>query len=298
VWLAFVLGWLFPGLGHVYAGALLRAVLAIAVLWIVLLPAGTLVRVLLDFSPGAVILGLALSLAFTLVVPIDGALTARRRRTEPPRRWNRLLVYAAYAVLVTLLSWPLSAWWMENSPFRTFKIPSGAMADTLLIGDYIIADMRSSKLFPVQRGEVVVFRQPEEPAVFNVKRVVGLPGETIELRQGLLYVDGQRFEEPYIEDSYKDRDPKKNFGPIVVSDQHFFMLGDHRNQSADSRFIGQIPSALLEGRVRSIWLSYDEPPGAIYMTAPERLRAWLNRWHQLFTRTRWDRVGRAVTSPP
>jgi signal peptidase I len=282
-----LLGFFWPGLGHLYAGAPLRGVGAVAALFVVVIPAVVLARVLLDFSETSVIIGVVVAIALFLLVPLDGALTARRRRGHPPTRWNRVWIYVAYAVLYSVLSGPLIKWELDHFWFRTFKIPSGAMMDTLLIGDMVIADMRKSKLFPLRRGQIIVFRHPEKLDVAYIKRAIGLPGETVELRDGFLYVDGRRVDEPYVQPDFRQQDPHRNFGPLVVQQDHYFVLGDHRNQSSDSRFWGQVPQALVEGRARSIWWSYDEG-------SAEGLSAWAANLFRIITRVRWERLGRSL----
>jgi len=185
--------------------------------------------------------------------------------------------------------------------FQQSKIPSGSMMDTLLVGDYIMvnrfiyAPSASSwedallPLRPIERGDVIVFKHPDEPEVDFIKRVVGLPGEIVELLDGHLHVNGERIEEPYVEAAYRRRDPKRNFGPIEVLPDQYFVLGDHRDQSADSRFWGQVPRGLIKGRALLIWWSYDEVNGKIYMTLPERLSSWGNKLLHFFTRSRWGR---------
>lgn len=185
--------------------------------------------------------------------------------------------------------------------FQQSKIPSGSMMDTLLIGDYImvnrfvyaprIFDWESSllPLRQIRRGDVVVFKQPNEPEVDFIKRIVGLPGDIVELRDGYLYVNQQRVEEPYVQDEYRRQDPKKEYGPVEVRPDHYYVMGDHRNMSADSRFWGQVPRGLIKGRALLIWWSYEEQPGKIYMSLPERLTSWGSKILHFFTRSRWGR---------
>jgi len=181
------------------------------------------------------------------------------------------------------------------------------MMDTLLIGDYIMVnrfvyaphafdwERRLLPHRPVRRGDVVVFKQPDEPEVDFIKRVIGLPGDTIELRNGFLFVNGEPHEEPYVEEIYRRQDPKKNLGPVQVRPDHYFVLGDHRDQSADSRFWGQVPRALMKGRALMIWWSYDEPPGTkVYKTFPELLRSWGGKAVHFLTRSRWERCFRLI----
>lgn len=185
--------------------------------------------------------------------------------------------------------------------FQQSKIPSGSMMDTLLIGDYIMVnrfvyaphvfDWETSLLpvRPIRRQDVIVFKQPLEPEIDFIKRVVGIPGDIVELRDGYLHINGEEVEEPYVSDVYRRQDRKKNFGPVEVRPGHYFVLGDHRDQSADSRFWEQVPRRLIKGRALLIWWSYEEKPGQIYMSLPERLASWGSKIRHFFTRTRWER---------
>ena len=102
-----------------------------------------------------------------------------------------------------------------------------------------------------KRFDVVVCRYPGRGDTNFVKRVVGLPGDTVELRQGYLYVNGERYEEPYILDEYRGGS-LNNFGPYEVPEGEYFVMGDHRNNSNDSRAQGAIPRDMILGHVRSI----------------------------------------------
>ena len=134
-----------------------------------------------------------------------------------------------------------------------------------------------------------MFKQPDEPEVDFIKRIVGIPGDIVELKNGHLHVNGQLVDEPYVQDRYRQQDPKKNYGPIQVESDNYFMMGDHRNQSADSRFWGQVPRRLIKGRALLIWWSYEEQAGKIYMSLPERLASWGSKIVHFFTRSRWSR---------
>jgi signal peptidase I len=176
--------------------------------------------------------------------------------------------------------------------FQQSKIPSGSMMDTLLIGDFIMvnrfvystaASALERALLPIreiERGDVVVFKQPQEPEIDFIKRVVGLPGDTVELREGLLYVNGSYVEEPHVEEEYRRLDRNGNYGPIAVEPDNYFVLGDHRNQSQDSRFWGQVPRGLMKGRALLIWWSFYDPRERQQgLTVPlgERGLGWLKK---------------------
>jgi signal peptidase I len=298
IWLAAVLGLIWPGLGHLYAGAPMRGLVALAAWLVLIVPLNILARATLDFSKIAVIVGIVVAVLLVALVPLDSACTARRRQEEPPTRWNRGWIYIVYVVLFALVAQPIAIWEINHCWFRKFVIPSEAMMDTLLVGDVVIADMRKSTLFPVRRGDIVVFRAPPKPEILLMKRVIGLPGETVELRDGLLFVDGRSVDEPYVRPDYRERDRKRNVGPVSVSQDHYYVLGDHRNQSADSRFWGFVPRSNLEGRARSIWWSYESASPVPYGNLLERQKAWLAGRARVLTHARWERLGRRIERAP
>ena len=185
--------------------------------------------------------------------------------------------------------------------FQQSKIPSGSMMDTLLTGDYIMVNRFvyaprwfdwESKLLPtrdIRRGDVVVFKQPKEPEIDFIKRVVGLPGDELELRHGYLYVNGVQTEEPYVQHQYRRTDYKRNFGPVTVPAGNYFVMGDHRNCSQDSRVWGPVPRELIKGRALLIWWSFEEQSRP-YPTLGQRLRSWGRRIVHFVGDTRWNRV--------
>ena len=190
--------------------------------------------------------------------------------------------------------------------FQQSKIPSGSMMDTLLIGDYIMVNRFvyaptifdwEKKILPVRdirRGDVVVFKQPQLPEVDYIKRVIGLPGDEVELRAGYLYVNGTYIEEPYVEDVYRRTDDKRDFGPIRVEPGRYFVMGDHRNSSSDGRVWGFVPRELMKGRALLIWWSFDEESSAEPQPVGKRMKSWLQKLIYFFPRSRWERCFRLI----
>lgn len=185
--------------------------------------------------------------------------------------------------------------------FQQSKIPSGSMEDTLLIGDYIMVnrfvysptlfdwEMKMLPLRAIRRGDIIVFKYPPEPEVDYIKRVVGVPGDTLEVRRGHLHVNGELAEEPYVNEVYRERE---FFGPVEVPPGHYFVMGDHRNKSSDSRVWGTVPRELIKGRALLIWWSYDEDPDAARRQGVDNLKGlfsklvhfpWRSRWRRCFT---------------
>jgi signal peptidase I len=191
---------------------------------------------------------------------------------------------------------------------RTFvvqqsEIPSSSMEDTILVGDYILVNRFlyaptsfdiERALLPtreVRRGDVLVFGKQDLPEVDYIKRAVGLPGDTVQLRDGFLYVNDQLVDEPYVGELYHKA---ANFGPVTVKPGHYFMLGDHRNMSADSRVWGQLPQELIKGRAFMILFSTsarppdDEQPGRVTFISLFR------KLYNLGFHARWDRTFRSI----
>ncbi len=182
--------------------------------------------------------------------------------------------------------------------FQQSKIPSGSMEDTLLIGDYIMvnryvfspADSAWERaLLPVRdvrRGDVIVFKFPAEPETDYIKRVIGLPGDTLEIRKGFVYANGQRLDDPYVKSAYRLPD---TYAPFVVPEGRYWVMGDHRDRSSDSRVWGFVSRDLIKGRALLIWWSYTEGPNDINLRGMDQLKAIGNKVAHLFTRSRWGR---------
>lgn len=111
------------------------------------------------------------------------------------------------------------------------KVPSGSMENTIMIGDRVVASRLSYVFGDPKRGDIIVFPFPDDESVDFIKRIIGLPGDTIEGRDGLVYINGEPLEEPYVMDKLDN-----DFGPYVVPEDSYFMMGDNRNNSEDSRY--------------------------------------------------------------
>jgi len=182
--------------------------------------------------------------------------------------------------------------------FQQSKIPSGSMEDTLLIGDYIMVNRFvfspapsawEKALLPVRevrRGDVIVFKFPAEPEVDYIKRVIGLPGDTIEIRRGIVYANGQRIDDPYVKEAYRLPD---TFEPFAVPERSYWVMGDHRDRSSDSRVWGFVDRDLIKGRALLIWWSYKEGPNDINLRGMDQLKAIGSKIAHFVTRSRWSR---------
>ena len=142
----------------------------------------------------------------------------------------------------------LVAFAVKTFLIQAFFIPSGSMLPTLHEDDRVLVNKLSYDLHDVHRGDLVVFERPEGDSVGQIKdlikRVVGLPGERIEARDGHVYIDGQRLDEPYLPDGTQTT----NLEPQTVPEGHVFVMGDNRGDSMDSRVFHAIDQDLIVGR--------------------------------------------------
>jgi signal peptidase I len=129
--------------------------------------------------------------------------------------------------------------------YQPVKIEGNSMTPLLSDHEAIVINKLVYHFEPIHRGDVVVFRHPLDATKSFIKRIVGLPGETVQIRQGLVYVNGHRVPEPYVPSQYEDL---SDFGPIQVPSGSYFVLGDHRSSSNDSRVFGTVARRLIEGR--------------------------------------------------
>ena len=142
--------------------------------------------------------------------------------------------------------------------FQPFKIPSGSMLQTLMVGDHLLVNKMVYLFSPPERGDIIVFRPPHEPDKDFVKRVIGLPGETISMRNDTVYVNGKALNEPYA--SYErlyGRGSLPGFEAKKVPEGHLFMMGDNRNNSQDSRVWGFLDIDSVHGKAFIIHWSWN-----------------------------------------
>ncbi len=130
---------------------------------------------------------------------------------------------------------------------QAFRVQGTSMQPLLQDGERIVVNKLLYRFHPIERGDVVVFWYPRDPSVSFIKRVVGLPGDLLELRDGYLYVNGRLLEEPYLNGRPSFRD-LSNMAPTEVKPGFYFVLGDHRGSSNDSRNWGEVPEKYIYGK--------------------------------------------------
>ena len=151
--------------------------------------------------------------------------------------------------VILLISFVLVFGFVRPVVAAPFHIPTESMVPTLKVQDRLLVNKLAYDLNDPKRGDIALFENQQGGKDPLIKRVVGLPGETLELRDGKVYVDGDPLEEPYLErDPCKPGYPKTcSFGPVTVPRNHYFMMGDNRTNSLDSRFFGPVPEEDVVG---------------------------------------------------
>jgi signal peptidase I len=251
---------------------------------------------------------------------------AEKIREEKPRETTVEFLASLAGVLVTGL-------FIITFVVQAFEIPSSSMENTLLIGDHVFVNREQfapptkwiEPLLPyrdIRRSDIVVFLSPEEQGLFVVKRIIGIPGDRIHLRDGVVYRNGQKLDEPYVLHTQGDYNPYRDNFPavppsemygvrnekwqrefrshldgddIVVPPRSFFAMGDNRDVSYDSRYWGFIPRQNVIGRPMFIYWSFVTPPDQYQMrSAGERLGFLAHIIIHFFDETRWSRTFRVV----
>jgi signal peptidase I len=201
--------------------------------------------------------------------------------------------YAESLIIAVILALFVRTW-----VFQAFKIPTGSMEPNLLVGDHLIVNKMifspaatgfERAILPtraVRRGDIVVFKYPQEPDRDFIKRVIGLPGDRLELRRKVVYINGSPLTEGYahLDTPASDSagvtgDLREFYGPVTVPDGQYFMMGDNRDNSEDSRYWGFLPAHYVKGRALFIYFSFADGESVTHVLSG-------TRWERLLSTVR------------
>jgi len=281
-----------PGIGQLYNGSWRRALLfvvGVPLLGVTGLILAVRVRVeVINLVP------MLLGVGAQIVAVVDAA------RGGGIRSGNRYWYNRAPLCIALVLGWLLLLAPIATGAIRSlvqaFSIPTGGMEPALLIGDHLLVDKLAygvrnpwsgERLYgrDPRRGDIIAFRFPEDRSRTFMKRVIGLPGETVEIKSRDVFVDGRRLEEPYAQFmAQADAVPSgfRHWGPTRVPADHLFVLGDNRDNSRDSRFWGFVPISDVLGEARVVYYSVEPIRNRIpSATVPTVLRLPTVRWRRL-----------------
>jgi signal peptidase I len=295
--LAVALSLFAPGLGQIYCGEIVPG-LVLFLASLMFIPLVVLAAVLPPATPilaALLLTALAVLAAYFYAVAAAYRSARRQRVRYESREYNRPLVYILF-LLVGILYSAGGAWYLPHV-FEAFYLPTKSMAPTFLEGDHVLADKLAYRNLMPKRGDVVIFRVPHKPGLTWIKRVIGLPGDTVEVKDSEVFVNGKRLERDRVPASSLSRiagipegavfvesnagsryliligkGKVQDYAKTTVPEGGFFVLGDHRDLSLDSRDpeLGFIPLGNILGNVPYIYYpagSWDRfgavQPGAI-----------------------------------
>ncbi|MBW1787206.1 MAG: signal peptidase I [Deltaproteobacteria bacterium] len=196
------------------------------------------------------------------------ATLGEQKASKKLKKKSTLREYAEAAAIAVLL-----ALFIRTFAVQAFKIPSGSMEPTLLVGDHILVNkfiygvkipFIRKTLIPIgrpDRDDVVVFIYPEDTSKDFIKRIIGLPGDRLEIIEGKILINGREYEDAFGFYGEPERrtgpgGKRNHFGPVVVPENHLFVMGDNRNHSYDSRFWGFVPMQSVKGKAFIIYWSW------------------------------------------
>jgi len=194
----------------------------------------------------------------------------RKTRTKKPKSAFREYTEAIIIALVLALV-------IRTFVVQAFKIPSGSMLPTLQIGDHILVNKFIYRFQSPHRGDIIVFKYPRDEGRDFIKRVIGVPGDKLMIREKQVFINDRPLSEPYVihtdpEIQEAPYSPRDFYGPLIIPPGKYFMMGDNRDHSMDSRFWGLLDQDKIRGKAFLIYWSWDG----------ERFRP------------RWERIGKLV----
>jgi signal peptidase I len=290
-WLAGLLSYLLPGLGQVYNGQALKGLFFnfIFTLW------GGIVFTLIFHVAKQEITGLKILLLFMailisfaahLYVIIESIRTARKKGASfQPEVYNRWFIYMAAIFICLMIDHAVTTAIKENV-IKPYRIAAASMEPSLKAGDFIIGNQMYFSTHNPERRDIVLFKNPADKNMDFIKRIIGMPGDTLQIIDKEVWINGEKLNESYTEfmDStilaqYKT--VRDNFGPFLLSPNSYFVMGDNRDNSLDSRQFGTIKRHQIKGKLSFIYFSWDN-------TIP----AW-KIFHKLFS-IRFNRIGKII----
>ncbi|MBI3940213.1 MAG: signal peptidase I [Acidobacteria bacterium] len=233
---------------------------------------------------------------------------------QAPRAYSTLREYFVTTVICTIL-----ALFVTTYILHPMTVPTPSMVPTILVGDRLIIDKFTVRnalhswlpLVPghrIRRGDIIVFKFPQNPEVLYVKRAIGLPGDKFEVRDKNVYINDRPLPEAYkVHSDPNVMSPNSGFhffsgdfrrdtvAPVVIPQHQYFMMGDNRDDSADSRYWGTLNEELIVGRPLLVFWSYEDDSDAYLKTGLGDLgKLYASRLIYFFTKTRWSRIGKIV----
>jgi signal peptidase I len=283
-WLAVLLSVFVIGLGHIYVGKAKKGLflyLGQAAILLVTIP-----LLIFKTSIYTYLFALFIGIGYLIFCAIDVLKIAREGKySYALLKYNKWYIYLACYIMANIIIQPTVSYYIKENSVKAYKIPSGAMLPTLLIGDHILVNRYIYKQNSPSRGDIIVFEYDKEKSIDYVKRVIATPGDEVEIRNKIIFINNVEQYSSYAIHSdsriiQQSSSPRDNFGPVTVPENQYFVLGDNRDNSYDSRFWGFVQKGKIRGKVVQIYWSWDTTKA---LFSSER-----------FSSVRWGRIGQST----
>ncbi len=243
-----------PGLGQIYNSQAIKGII-VYLSGFLLLFGVSVSKIQYTFN-GLLILVFVM-MAYYLFVIVDAIIVAKRSGLDEPKSYNKwyvyTLIFCANIVFSNIVGDFIT---IEYLTIKSYKIPANSMSPTIEIGDFIISDTKAYENSEPNRGDIIIFANPKDPRQDFIKRVVATSGDEIEIKNKQLFINGKEITEPYashLDNEFKEQ--RDDFGKTTIPSGTYYVLGDNRDNSFDSRFLGPIKKSAIKGKALYFYFS-------------------------------------------
>lgn len=275
---AFIMSMVLPGYGQLYNGQVNKAIwLFLGFVWLTV-PMVTIAALYLpaDLMVPALLLGALSVMLLWLYAVVDAFAQARRQHAYVLKPWQNSSLYVLVLMLCAGVVLPFLTYYVRGNLVESFRVPSGSMEPTVMTGDMLFADKRYNRpgfQQAVERGDIAIFIYPNDRTTYFIKRVIGLPGDHLQIRGTDIFINGKTTKAMQTPINGKSvqvtetdghhvwqvwwAEPRKALPQtdIMIPPGYIFTMGDNRTASNDSRFFGVVPLQDVVGKARQVWFS-------------------------------------------